>query len=113
MKTTKSEFDTFWNEVLGRDWYLDDPSFDDEEPTFVLDDSAIRYQGPGRGPSKPPPFVKAKEMDTNGYLDVGVATLFKRWHEAQTTVTIAAEFKVPKERADAVRQAILDLGGKI
>jgi hypothetical protein len=113
METTKTEFDTFWSEVLGSDWYLDEPSFDDEEFKFVLDDSAIRYQGTGHRPDTPPPFVKAQEIGDYGMLEVGVATLFKRWHLAQTTTFIVAEFRVPKEEAEALRRTLTEMGGKL
>jgi len=111
MKTTKTEFDAFWAEVLGTDWYLEDPSFDDQEPSFVLDDSCIAYQGSGK-PETPPPFVKAKELEERGaHLGIGVVTLFKRWHAAQTETTFLMEFTVPNEKADDLRKTLTDLGG--
>jgi len=112
MKTTKTEFDAFWTEVLGTDWYLEDPSFDDQEPSFVLDDSCITYQGDGK-PKTPPPFVKVKELPELGaHLEVGVATLFKRWHTAQTTTIFLMEFTVPNEEVEGLRKTLEDLGGR-
>jgi hypothetical protein len=113
MKTTKSEFDRFWEEVLGSDWCLEDPEFDDQDPSFVLDDSCIAYQGFGQRPETPPPFVKAKELESVGHLGVGVATLFKRWHAAQTSTSFTVEFTVPKEEADALRERLMEMGGRV
>lgn len=48
MKVTKYEFDKFWNEVLGDDWYIEDDDFDfpdDDVEEFEIGDSIVAYQG--------------------------------------------------------------------
>ena len=107
MKTVSSEeFERFWSEVLGEDWYLEE-GLEDYDPvrdrTVELDDWYVSWQGFSREdvPSTPP-HVEEDEYDPLHGITTGLLTLFERWKKAQTHTTVVARFVVPKERAGAL-----------
>ena len=110
MKTVSSEeFERFWSEVLGDDWYMEEglEDYDPERDDVVeLDDWYVRWQGPRKVADEDippaPPHVKKNEYDPLHGITTGLRTLFERWKKAQTHTTVVARFVVPKERAGAL-----------
>lgn len=115
MKITHEEFNRFWDEVLGDDWY-DDGETDLDAPEDVLVDLETidpRWQDTGTRPV-PKGLIKARDLDLDcGQLTVTATTLFKRWRKTQTATTIIASFDVPNEEADAMLAKIRALKGKV
>lgn len=116
MKVTQEEFDRFWDEVLGHDWYNDhdDDECDGESPdgTVNLDEIVIRWQGLER--PTPKGLIKERDIDDRlGFLAVSTAALFKRWRKAQTTTVVMATFEVPHEGKAALLAQIKALKGKV
>lgn len=110
------EFEAFWSEVLGSDWYIDDGLYDyDSEVDKVveLDEWWIAYQGSAKGSEiKTPKHVKKNEFD-DWYITTGLLTLFKRWKDAQTHTVLVASFRVPNDEVQKFTKAIEKLGGKV
>lgn len=123
MKVSKEEFNKFWNEILGKDWYIDDDDVfdvdfvDDQDPEVLLsNDGVIAWQGHGRlNKSSLPKYVKSSEYDTikfSGFLTIGLLTLFKRWKKNQSHTTFCAYFTVKKDEEDELREALKCLGAR-
>lgn len=110
IKTTGAEWkafnlaDAYWGE-----FYLDDEAITvngkeidpyDYEPSKLNDADEVKIDGG---------YVvdQAKGSDREYSLD----TFFKRWRKQQTTEYLSVE--VPKDKADAVRAAIVAAGGKV
>lgn len=114
MRISKIEFNKFWNEILGDDWYVDDDDFefDDELDEVVLEDVVLAYQG--NKDIKLPKYAKRPELDERfGRLTTGLKTLFRRWRKSQTHVTFIMHFTVEKDKENELREKLEALGGKI
>lgn len=113
LKITKREFETFWDEVLGKDWYIEEGECpeddDDDDDVFDLSDLAIQWQGDGSEPKLHGALKTLKGIEPC----MAFAPLFRKWEQAQTHVQIVATFVVPKDQADAVRKQIVSLGGEV
>lgn len=112
MKVAQEEFDRFWDEVLGDDWYNDGDG-DGETPDGLvsLDEIVPRWQGSGR--PEPKALIKERDIDRLGFLAVSTAALFKRWRKAQTTTVVMATFEVPHEGKAALLEQIKALKGRV
>lgn len=114
MKVAREEFDRFWDDVLGSDWYDDgDESLDDETTDAVVDLVEIvpRWQAYQR---RPEPKGLLKERDFDGdFLAVSASALFKRWRKSQTTTVVTASFEVAHEGKTALLEQIKALKGKV
>lgn len=110
------EFEAFWSEVLGGDWYVDDGLYDFDpkiDKTVELDDWVIGYQGRAKGAAiETPKYVKRDEFD-DPFIHTGLLTLFNRWKAAQTHTVLVASFRVPKNEVKKFTKAIEKLGGKV
>lgn len=117
MKTVSTEeFEAFWGEVLGGDWYIDDGLYDydpEVDKTVKLDDWIIGYQGKAKASEiEIPKYVKKGEFDDR-FIDTGLLTLFNRWKASQSHTVLVASFRVPKDEVKKFTKAIDKLGGKM
>lgn len=103
MKIKGSELIAFIAEAWPKpddDWYWDHELFDDPDPSEVYDTDEIgyiHYQGSGDDPT-----------DGDGY---DLTALIRKWrrHRDHDIFTIT----VPKEKANAVKAAIIAMGAKV
>lgn len=115
MKVPLEEFDRFWADVLGDDWYVedDDAGYEDGELVDLL---AFQIEWQGSGEPSANDYIKEREIEVRGrtvFLNVSPTALFRRWRKAQATTTIVAVFEVPKDEAAALLEQIKALGGKV
>jgi hypothetical protein len=110
IKTTGAEIKAFWNDqtywgecaveeevvtVNGKE--IAEGEFDTRD---LLDNDRVTIDGG---------FVWDQRDEFE--FDCDLSTFFRRWRKQQTTAFLAVE--VPKEKADAVRAAIVAAGGKV
>ena len=115
VKVPLEEFDRFWDDVLGDDWYIEDYDLGYEDGEFA-DISAFEIQWQGSGEPSANDYIKEREIDVRGrtvLLSVSPTALFRRWRKAQVTTTIVAVFEAPKDEAAALVEQIKALGGKV
>ena len=110
---TKSEFDKFWDDALGKDWYIyewdvDDEDFDRAAPhtPFTVGYLSLGWQG---GDKDPEPTAYLTNSDLQTYVE-GMNVLH-RWKNAQTATTVVAD--VPLDKLEEVLAAITAAGGTV
>jgi hypothetical protein len=114
MKITQDEFNRFWDEVLGNDWYDDGETDLDAPDDALVDLEVIDPRWQGSASPEPKGLIKARDIDMErGFLAVTVTALFKRWRKAQTNTTVIASFDVPNDQVDAMLAQIKALKGKV
>lgn len=114
MKISTEEFNKFWDEVLGSDWYVEEGEYDEDGPVTHVGDVTVGWQG--KGDPKPGPFFSEEEFDKGGVfcrLEVSLLTLFKRWKKGQTTATVVVKFEVPHEELETLLSRLKDMKGEI
>lgn len=120
MRINKKEFDKFWDETLGDDWYIDGDAIDDDGnqdlEIVINNDYLVAWQGSGRlKKSSLPKHVKPSEYDDmtlSGVLTIGLLTLFKRWKKSQSHTTFYAIFTVKKDGEAELREVLKSLGAR-
>jgi hypothetical protein len=112
VKCTNEEFNRFWDEVLGHDWYDDGDDVDFEDPTalIVLEHSCPRWQGEGDRP-EPKGIITQRDIDHDCIMNV--TSLFTRWRNAQMTTTFVVTFNVPNDECTAFLTKISDMKGVV
>jgi len=112
MKVPLKEFNDFWNEILGDDWYIGDEDYDEDEHEGVvlIGEFIVAYQG--KGNAERPKHVNKSEMDTR-VITTGLLTLFERWRKAKTHTDVVAYFSVPHEKLSELKKEIGRLGGSV
>lgn len=111
MKVTTEEFNKFWDEVLGKDWYTDEGEIVEDEPLVELSDMVLAWQGTGA--PEPNGILKARDLLDGPRTYLSATTIFKRWKKAQSTTVVLATFEVPNENKDALLEQIKAMGGKV
>ena len=111
MKVSHEEFDRFWDEVLGADWYLEEGDDDTGSALVEISDMAIAWQG--RGKPEPNGILNARDLADGARSVLSAVAIFKRWKKQQTTTTIVASFDVPNDQVAALLDQIKALKGKV
>lgn len=109
---TKRDFDLFWDEVLGKDWYIDEWLTDQGDDidvlapgeTFTIKEICLAWQGEGL--PEPTKWISRRQLGDG----LNFFALFEAWKTGQPTVTVS--FTVDADRADEVIAAVAKLGGK-
>lgn len=112
MKVAREEFERFWDEVLGSDWYDDQDSDDVDDDDDMVDLSGVCPRWQGAGYAEPKGLLAEKDI-RGEWLACSFTALYKRWKRAQTTTILRASFEVPNEEAPDLIAKIKALGGKI
>lgn len=106
---TKGEFERFYDEVLGRDWYIEDWNGDDEDyenagdtEVLVIGHLALVWQGEGK--PEPTDWITRRQLDR---MDDGLA-LLRTWLARQHTRMIS--FDVPADKLEELVAFALGLG---
>lgn len=112
MKVTTVEFNKFWDETLGRDWYDDGDEVDYEDLTALVtvEYTCPRWQGQT---ALPEPKGIIKQRDIDGDCITNVVSLFKRWRKSQTTSAFVVKFDVPNEERDAFLKQVEAMKGVV
>ena len=102
--TTRGEFDRFWDETLGDDWYIDDWDVPEDEwhiPDMPADTAfTFTFLGLGwQGTKDPTPTPWITARDLAGEIDV--VSLFRRWRAASDPTVAHFHVKVPAEHVAA------------
>jgi len=109
------EFEKFWAEVLGEDFYVEEGLEDYDPkvggPTVELDDGYLCYQGREEHPTRPK-HVRRDEWHRNN-IETGLLTLFERWQKAKTSATVIASFDVPHDEFDAFVERLRKMGAEL
>lgn len=110
---TKDAFDRFWDEALGKDWYIQEWDIDDVDfdrasthTPFTVGYLSLGWQG---GDKDPEPTKYLTNRDLESYVDGMV--ILNRWMKDQTATTVVAD--VPLDKLDEVIAAITNAGGTV
>lgn len=111
LRMTRAEFDRFWDDVLGDNWYIDESNLDDaldvDDPAYVLDIEYLSLGWQGSGLASATEWISRRDLD-NG---VRFETLVRRWRAKQTMKVAAVE--VPADRLADLAAAVRALGGTV
>lgn len=108
MKLPKSEFDQFWDEVCGDEWYIEDTDFDDQSDVIDLPEE-MRIVFNGFCSFSTNDVIREEDVEDDDLL---IVPAIKRWRILKLNTTIVAKWTVPNEQAPGLRKAIEALGGK-
>lgn len=136
------EFNLFWDEVFGDDWYIDDSYFSEAGHEVTIGHETIVWQGHG-SPTSSECIYESELPNLNKnekFLSIGLIEVFKRWRKLQNNTVLQAIFPVsagsdvdmvlmknltsmgdvafvrmtvPKSEHDEIKQKLIDMGGKV
>jgi hypothetical protein len=109
MKIAREEYDRFWDQAFGKDWYIEEGEDDGESLLVEIGDMCAVWQGDGD--PKPRGVLTARDLTDD--VAIGVSKMYKRWKKAQTTTTVVASFDAPNDATEALLAQIKALGGKV
>lgn len=113
---TKAEFDAFYDQVLGDDWYIEEWNVDFDVYEHAQPDTVLRidlfwlaWLGSAGHPT-PTTWITSEDLDR--HLDIRwLADALDRWRRGQKTSTVAVE--IPTSHLPEFRQLVAAAGGQI
>lgn len=117
MKATKADYNKFWDDVLGDNWYIDEgecPEPDDPEDTvYDIDDAWVAWQGKEKNPSDRVCEYLTGPVPYEELTHLKLQPIYEKWLLSQTHTTLVATFTVPKAEAAAFRAKLKELGATL
>lgn len=109
---TKKEFDKFWDEVLGNDWYIEEWNVGDDEyehakpnDTLTITEMTLGWQNWNRDP-EPNGYMTAARLKSGSHL-----AALRAWINQQEMRHVSAY--IPSERVAEFNDFVRQLGGQL